>query len=135
MVELRRAGVVVSPVWEGLVLPAGADVLVLGKDKGGLIKRFCGAVVNLSITILSVVGSGVVGQNLDVLIAVVHLALLEVDGSVHLVIIVTSGKVSAQGAATIIKTVGADSTKRIVVIVVTVINHLLGAVGATVGHV
>ena len=125
---------VVGFVGEGLVLPTCADVLVLGENKGGLVERCRGAVVNFSITILAVVGGSIVGQDLDVLIAVVHLALLEINGGVHLVTKTVEPGAQAAVVATV-KIIGADSTEGIVVIVITVINLLLGSVGAAVSHI
>ena len=124
---------VVVPVGKKLVFPLCANLFIFREDEGGFIERLCRTVINLSVTILAIVGGGVVGQNLDVLVAVIHLALLEVDGSVHLV--TNTIEPGAHVTVIVVEATGVYCTERAIVIVVTIVNLLLCAVGVTVCYI
>ena len=77
----------------------------VAEDEAGLVERG-GGCVDCAVGVVSVVGGGVVGQNLDILVAVVLLLLGEIDGGVHLH--ADAVQVGAQGAVVVIERSGAN---------------------------
>ena len=100
----------------------------VAQDEARLVDR-SGRRIHRAVRVVAVVGRGVVGEDLDVLVAVLLLLLREVDGSVHLA--ANAVEEGAQVGVVAVEAAGAD---RVDGLIVAAVRHLPVGAGA-VGHV